>query len=103
MCSNAGSNVGDKTKAPFAAVARALWHGPDKDGKLEIALLCARPGGLAGDRRAHRVYAMRARDASRAIAEHDAFAGMTVASFPLLPHVSRADREGPSRRFTAGG
>ena len=100
MCSNAGSNVGDKTKAPFAAVARALWHGPDKDGKLEIALLCARPGALAGDRRAHRVYAMRARDASRAIAEHDAFAGMTVTSFPLLPHVSGApivkDRVGDS-------
>ena len=101
MCSTkSGSNVGDKTKAPFAAVARALWHGPDKDGKLEIALLCARPGALAGDRRAHRVYAMRARDVSRAIAEHDAFAGMTVTSFPLLPHVSGApivkDRVGGS-------
>ena len=82
------TRVGDKTKAPFAAVARALWHGPDKDGKLEIQLLCARPGALAGDRRAHRVYAMRARDASRALAEHDAFASVTDVSFPLLPHVS---------------
>ena len=96
--SASSDGVGDKTKAPFAAAARALWHGPDKDGKMEIQLLCARPGVLSGDRRAHRVYAMRAQgSASRALAEHDAFASMTAASFPLLPHVAGApivkDRE----------
>jgi hypothetical protein len=96
--SASSTGVRDKTKAPFAAAARALWHGPDKDGKMEIQLLCARPGVLSGDRRAHRVYAMRAQgSASRALAEHDAFASMTAASFPLLPHVAGApivkDRE----------
>ena len=97
--SASSDGVGDKTKAPFAAAARALWHGPDKDGKMEIQLLCARPGALSGDRRAHRVYAMRAASSSsRALAEHDAFASMTAASFPLLPHVAGtpivADRVG---------
>ena len=29
----AAGAVGDRTRAPWVAVARSLWHGPNQDGK----------------------------------------------------------------------
>ena len=78
--------VGDRARAPWTVVAQSLWHGPDKDGKLEVRLLTPRPAhGMRGDR--FRAYAVKAFNAQTSLAEFDNFANATEASFPLLPHV----------------
>ena len=78
--------VGDRARAPWTVVAQSLWHGPDKDGKLEVRLLTPRPAhGMRGDR--FRAYAVKAFNAQTSLAEFDNFASATEASFPLLPHV----------------
>ena len=82
------TRVGDKTKAPFAALAKSLWHGPDKEGKLEVVLLDpTRPSQLRRDRHAYVVFALRVGDTREVFQEYDAFTEMAPETFPLLPHV----------------
>lgn len=86
--SSSRQTVGDRTKAPFSVLAKSLWHGPDKDGKLEITLLSAtRPAQLKRDKHAYPVYGLRVGGTIEVFAQHDAFASMDATSFPLLPHV----------------
>ena len=62
--------VGDRARAPWTVVVQSLWHGPDKDGKLEVHLLTPRPAhGMRGDR--FRAYAVKAFNAQTSLAEFD--------------------------------
>ena len=76
---------GDRNRAPWTIVAKAAWHGPDNTGKMEIKLLGDKP--RHGMRDKQPVYAIRAFNASTAIAEHENIAIATPETFPLWPHV----------------
>ena len=110
LSSRALGEVGDRNKAPWTAVLQSLWHGPDKDGKLEVRVLTPSSGAgvsrgagslpKAGERR--RVYAIRVEgNAASAVAEFETFANktgtMSESAFPLLRHILGAPAESPPR------
>ena len=85
---------------------QSLWHGPDKDGKLEVRVLTPSSGAgvsrgagslpKAGERR--RVFAIRVEgNAASAVAEFETFANktgtMSESAFPLLRHILGAPAE----------
>lgn len=51
----AAGQVGDKARAPWVAIARSLWHGPNQDGKFEIELLTPRPPNLGRSQPVHAI------------------------------------------------
>ena len=108
LSSRALGEVGDRNKAPWTAVLQSLWHGPDKDGKLEVRVLTPSSGAgvsrgagslpKAGERR--RVFAIRVEgNAASAVAEFETFANktgtMSESAFPLLRHILGAPAESP--------
>ena len=110
LSSRALGEVGDRNKAPWTAVLQSLWHGPDKDGKLEVRVLTPSSGAgvsrgagslpKAGERR--RVFAIRVEgNAASAVAEFETFANktgtMSESAFPLLRHILGAPAESPPR------
>ena len=74
--------VGDRTAGPWVTVARALWHGPNSEGRLAVALLTPRPPAL---RRAQPVCALRVGDAGTDLACLTALRGGGAGRLPALP------------------
>ncbi|KAL4457552.1 hypothetical protein ABPG75_012417 [Micractinium tetrahymenae] len=83
----AAGQLGDRSHAPWLAVARSLWHGPNQDGKFEIEFLSARPPGLG---RSQAVYAIKGPDASSELGMIELLRSGAPATMPLLTHLLRA-------------
>lgn len=52
--------LGDRTRAPWTAICKSLWHGPDKDGRFEVAWLTAAPPSAG--KKPQQVFALRGPD-----------------------------------------
>jgi len=76
--------VGDRNRAPWVAVARSLWFGPNQDGKFEIEFLSSRPFTLG---RSTPVYAVKGPNASMELNILDVLKSPSLAALPLLKSI----------------
>ena len=76
--------VGDRNRAPWVAVARSTWFGPNQDGKFEIEFLSSRPSNLG---RSTPVYAVKGPNASIELNILDVLKSPSLAALPLLKSI----------------
>jgi hypothetical protein len=77
----APGQVGDRNRAPWVAVARSLWFGPNQDGKFEIEFLSSKPSTLG---KSTPVYAIKGPNASMELSILDLLKSPGLAALPML-------------------
>lgn len=95
--------VGDRNCAPWAAICRSLWHGPDKDGKFEIAWLTAPPPASVGSKRGTEVFALRGPDVASDLQVLEFVASGNFAEVPVLRQLLSARATAPSTAAAVSG
>ncbi|KAK9844143.1 hypothetical protein WJX81_005799 [Elliptochloris bilobata] len=78
--------VGDRLVAPWVAIARSAWHGPNREGRFEIEFLAGRPAGL---RSGQAVCALHGPEAASELAMLAVLRSAALRRLPLLPALLR--------------
>lgn len=78
--------VFDRLRRPWLAVVRSLWHGPDRDGKMEVEFLTPPPPSLG---KHTTVAALKGPDVASELSVLELLAKADFSALPLLPWLLR--------------